>query len=174
MHRNLQNNNFFQQVVWTKPILQVSKIKLSQIAKTLLNITSIFRKVTFSKVFTNYDSFIFDTYKIGLVHTLLFRFFKIYSGMGNFHIEVEHLRSIFKCNKYPVNIIDQCIKKLFDGLYALKEMVPTVPKLLVVLSILGKSCLNLRKLLYKLVSKSLPQSNIKVIFQSKNQLSSLQ
>ena len=93
--------------------------------------------------------------------------------MGNFHIEVEHLRSIFKCNKYPVNIIDQCIKKLFDGLYALKEMVPTVPKLLVVLSILGKSCLNLRKLLYKLVSKSLPQSNIKVIFQSKSQLSSL-
>ena len=176
MHRNLQNNNFFQQVVWTKPILQVSKIKLSQIAKTLLNITSIFRKVTFSKVFTNYDSFIFDTYRIGLVHTLLFRFFKIYSGMGNFNIEAEHLRSIFKGNNHPVNIIDQCIKKLFDRLYALKEMVPTAPKgeLLVVLSFLGKSCLNLRKLLYKSVSKSLPQSNIKVIFQSKNQLSSLQ
>ena len=33
--------------------------------------------------------------------------------------------------------------------------------------------LNLRKLLYKAVSKSLPQCNIKVIFQSKNRLSSL-
>ena len=39
-------------------------------------VTSIFRKATFSGVFTNYDSFISDTYKIGLVHTLLFRLSK--------------------------------------------------------------------------------------------------
>ena len=57
-------------------------------------VTSNFRKATFSGVFTNYDSFIFDTYKIGLVHTLLFWFFKICSSMENFHIEVELLRSI--------------------------------------------------------------------------------
>ena len=44
---------------------------------------------------------IFDTYKIGSVHTLLFRFFKICSSMENFHIEVEHLKSILKCNNYP-------------------------------------------------------------------------
>ena len=124
--------------------------------------------------FTNYDSFIFDTYKIGLVHILLFRFFKICSSMENFHIEVELLRSIFKCNNYPVNIIDQCIKKFFDKLYVPKQIVPTVPKkeLLVVLPYLGTFSLNLRKGLYKSVSKSLPQCNIKVIFQSKNRLSS--
>ena len=34
-----------------------------------------------------------------------------------FYIEVEHLRSIFKCNNYPVNIIDQCTKKRLDKLY---------------------------------------------------------
>ena len=84
-------------------------------------VTSIFRKATFSGVFTNYDSFISDTYKIGLVHKLLFR---ICSSMGNFHIEVELLRSIFKCNNYPVNIIDQCIKKFFDKLYVPKQIVP--------------------------------------------------
>ena len=137
-------------------------------------VTSIFRKATFSGVFTNYDSFISDTCKIGLVHTLLFRFFKICSSMENFHIEVELLRSIFKCNNYPVNIIDQCIKKFFDKLYVRKQIVPTVPKkeLLVVLPYLGTFSLNLRKLLYKSVSKSLPQRNIKVIFQSKNRFSS--
>ena len=48
--------------------------------------------------------------------------------MENFHIEVELLRSIFKCNNYPVNIIDQCIKKFFDKLYVPKQIVPTVPK----------------------------------------------
>ena len=44
-------------------------------------VTSIFRKATFSGVFNNYDSFISDTYKLGLVRTLLFRFFKICSSM---------------------------------------------------------------------------------------------
>ena len=40
--------------------------KITQQNKQFL--TSIFRKATFSGVFTNYDSFISDTYKIGLVH----------------------------------------------------------------------------------------------------------
>ena len=90
--------------------------------------------------------------------------------MENCHIEVELLRSIFKCNSYPVNIIDQCIKKFLDKLYAPKQIVPTVSKkeLLVVLPYLGTFSLNLRKRLHKSVSKSLPQYNLKVIFQSKN------
>ena len=110
-------------------------------------VTLIFCKATFSGVFTNYSSFIFDTYKVGLVHMLLFWFFRVCSSMENFHIEKEHLRSIFKCNNHPVNIIDQCIKKFLDKLYVPKQIVS--------------------------VSKSLPQCNIKVIFQSKNRLSSL-
>ena len=138
-------------------------------------VTSIFREATFSGVYTNYDSFILDTYKIGLLHTLLFRFFKIRSSIENLHIEVEHLRRIFKCNNYPVHIIDQCIKKFLDKSYVPKQIVPTVPKkeLLVVLPFVGTFSLNLRKRLYKAVSKSLPQCNIKVIFQSKNPLSNL-
>ena len=95
--------------------------------------------------------------------------------MENFDIEVEHLRIILKCNNYPVNVIDQCIKKFLDKLYVPKQIVSTVPKrdLLVVLPFLGTFSLNLRKRLYKSVSKSLPQCNIEVIFQSKNRLSSL-
>ena len=94
--------------------------------------------------------------------------------MENIHVEVEMLRSIFKCKNYPVNIIDQCIKKSLDKLYVPKHIVPTVPKkeLLVVLPYLGTFHLNLRKRLYKPVSKSLPQCNIKVSPQSKNRLSS--
>ena len=98
--------------------------KITQQNKQFL--TSIFRKATFSGVFTNYDSFISDTYKIDLVHVLLFQFLKMCSSMENVHIEVELLRSIFKCNNYHVNIIDQCIKKFFDKLYVPKQIVPTV------------------------------------------------
>ena len=94
--------------------------------------------------------------------------------MENVHAEVELLRGIFKRNNYPVNIIYQYTKKFLDKLYVPKQIVPTVPKreLLVVLPFLGLFSLNLRKRLYKSVSKSLPQINIKVIFQSKNRLSS--
>ena len=117
---------------------------------------------------------IFDTYKIGLVHTLLFRFFKICSSMENFHIEVKLLGSTFKCNNYPVNIIDQCIKKFLDKLYVPKQIVPTVPKkeLLVVLPYLGTFSLNLRKRFYNLVSKSLPMQ-YESYLSVQNQLSSI-
>ena len=128
-------------------------------------VTLIFRKATFGGDFTNYDSFIFDTYKISSVH----RFFKFCSGMENFHIKVESMRSIFKCNNDPVNIIDQYIKKFLNKLYIPKQIVPTIPKkeLLVVLPYLGRFSLSLRKRLYKSVSKCLPQCNIRLFFSPK-------
>ena len=94
--------------------------------------------------------------------------------MENIHIEVELLRSNFKCKNYPANIIDQCIRKCLDKSYVPKQIVPAVPKkeLLTVLPCLGTFHLNLRKRLYKSASKSSPQCNIKVISQSKNGLSS--
>ena len=45
--------------------------------------------------------------------------------------------------------------------------------MLIVLQFLGKFFMNLRKRLYKSIHKKIPQCNIKVIFQSKNRLSSL-
>ena len=93
----------------------------------------------------------------------------------SFHVEAEHLRSIFKCNNYSTNIIDQCIKKYLNKLCVPKQIVPTVPtiELLIALSFLGKFSVNLRTRLDKSVRKTLPQCNIKVILQSKNRLSSL-
>ena len=143
-------------------------------AKTNGFLLRFFCKATFSGAFTNSKRFIFDTFKIGLVHTRLFRVFKICSSMENFHIEVELLRSIFKFNNYLVNIIDQCIKTFLDKLYVPRQIVPTVSKreLLFILPFLGTFSLNLRKRLYKSLSKSLLQCNIKVVFLSKNRLSS--
>ena len=105
---------------------------------------------------------------------LLFRVLKICSIMGNFHINVEHLRSIFKFNNYPVNIIDQCIKKFLDKLYVPKQIVPTVPKreLLIVLPLLGKFSMTLWKQ-GNSVRKTLRQCIMKIIFHSINRVSSL-
>ena len=54
--------------------------------------------------------------------------FEEYSSVKNVHIGEEYLRSIFKCNNYSVNIIDQFMKTFFDKLYVAKQIVPTVPK----------------------------------------------
>ena len=49
--------------------------------------TSVFRKAMFNGVFTNFDSFTFHKYRIGLIDALLFRWFTICSGVQTFRIE---------------------------------------------------------------------------------------
>ena len=93
------------------------------IRKSKQFVTSIFQKALLSGIFTDYDGFIFNTYKIVLVQTLLFWFFRIFWIMEKFFIEVEYLISILKCSNYPVNIIDQNIKILLDKVYHSKETV---------------------------------------------------
>ena len=69
--------------------------------------------------------------------------------MENSHIEVEHLKSIFKFNDCPVN------KKWLEKFSVPKKIVPTVlkRKLLIVLPFLGKCSTNLRNHLYKSINK---------------------
>ena len=76
-------------------------------------ITSVFRKATFSGVFTNFKSFMPVTYKFGLVHTLLHRSFSICSSYEKFHEEIVLLKEVCKKNEYPQFFIDKCIKKIF-------------------------------------------------------------
>ena len=83
--------------------------------------TSVFRKPTFSGVFTNFDSFIPISYKYGLVNTLIFRCFKICSSYEKLHNEIVYLKEIFKRNRYPNDFVDLCIKKFFDKLYTTKK-----------------------------------------------------
>ena len=134
--------------------------------------TPVFRETTFSGVFTNFDSFIFEFYKTGLIFTLLFCCFTVCSDMQSFHLEVDQLRQIFKCNSYPVTLIDQCVETFLNKIFVPKRTLVTVPKkyILIVLSFLGQFSLNLRSRLYNFFRKTLPQCNIKVIFQSKNRL----
>ena len=76
-------------------------------------ITSVFRKATFSGVFTNFKSFIPVAYKFGLVYTLLHRSYSTCSSHEKFYEEIVLLKEIFKKNEYPQFFIDKCIKKIF-------------------------------------------------------------
>ena len=58
--------------------------------------TSVYRKPTFSGVFTHYESYLDQTYKKPLIDTLLFRCLSICSDYTSFHWEVQNLREIIK------------------------------------------------------------------------------
>ena len=73
--------------------------------------TSVYRKPTFSGVYSNFNSFIRNVYKYGLINTLLFRGFNICSSYEKFHQEVVVLKEFLKLNSFPERIIDYNIKK---------------------------------------------------------------
>ena len=91
-------------------------------------VTSVYRKPTFSGVYTHYDSFLPDTYKIGMIYTLINRCFPIWSSWSMFHQRLILLREIFQKNGCPENFIDRCFKLFLNRIHILKEKVPTVEK----------------------------------------------
>ena len=53
-------------------------------------VTSVYRKPTFTGVFTNFESFIPDIYKRGLIETLLHRSFRLCSNWGEWPSGLRH------------------------------------------------------------------------------------
>ena len=73
--------------------------------------TSVFRKDTFSGVYTNFSSFVALKHKFGLVYTPLHRIFTIVSDFLKFHFEVETLKKTLHKNALLHKICWQmCIK----------------------------------------------------------------
>ena len=65
--------------------------------------TSVYRKPTFSRIYTHFDSFLPSSNKIGLLYTLLYRYFRICSDWTKFQLEVVKLTDVFKNKGYPDN-----------------------------------------------------------------------
>ena len=102
--------------------------------------SSVYRKPTFSGVFTNFGSFIPKSYKYNLLFTLLHKVFKLCSNFERFHQEIDKLKTIFENNGYPKSFVDFCIKKYLDKVFIKREVVLKASKkeLICVLPFLGK------------------------------------
>ena len=138
-------------------------------------VTSGYCKPIFSGVFTNFESFIPDIYKRGLIETLLHRSFRLCSNYENFHREIETLKSILKRNSYPHNLVNHCIKKFLNKLFVQRDLNFTVPKreLICILPYLGKVSLDLRTKVRQTIERNLPFCKLKIIFKSKCRLNTL-
>ena len=84
--------------------------------------TTVYRKPTFTGLFTNFESFIPITYKRGLINTLLFRYFNISSSYAIFHAEIEKFRQIMTKNGYPEKFFDEVVRSFLNKIF---EKAPT-------------------------------------------------
>ena len=136
--------------------------------------STVHRKATFSGVYTNYSSFMPDTYKRGLVSTLLYRAHAISSSYQSLHEEIERLKKIFAKNSYPSRFLDRCIFHFLNKVFAKRLPVTTVPKkeFLVFLPFLGTTSWRTKNSLIRSFREHLPFSKLKIIFKSSRRLSS--
>ena len=96
-------------------------LDIEVIRKQSIFSTTIYRKPTFSGVYSNFESFLLPVYKFGLVYTLVYGCFCICSDRKKFHAEFTFLKKIFRKNGYPENFIDKCFKRCLDNIHLVKE-----------------------------------------------------
>ena len=90
--------------------------------------TTVYRKPTFSGIYSNFNRFIADEYKHGLIFTLFFRIFSIVPDFSKFHEEVNYVKDVLKKNFFPTNLVDKCMKIFLNKQFPQKILQDTVPK----------------------------------------------
>ena len=134
--------------------------------------TTVYHKPKFSGVYSNFNSFIADECKHGLIFTFLFRIFSIVLHFSKFHEEVNYLKNVLEKNYFSSTLVDKCIKIFLNKQFSQKKLEHTVPKkeLFIVLSYLGMSFLCLRTHLQKSINSNISFRKIEVIFKSSTRL----
>ena len=135
-------------------------------------VPNVYRKETFTGIYTNFSSFIPLEHKFGLVYTLLHRCSCLVSDMSKFHFEIEKLKEILLSNGYSNKFIDKCISKFMNKLYIKKPVMLTVSKkqLYLVLPYMGKMSALVKSGLARSLHKRLPFCKVRIVFKTSNRL----
>ena len=92
--------------------------------------TFVHRKPTFTRFFTNFDSFLPAIYKKkGLIHTILFRYMNICSSYYLFHEELTKFKTLLLLNDYQERFLDYCFRSFLNKVFDLPIKPLTAPKL---------------------------------------------
>ena len=136
-------------------------------------VTTVYRKPTFSSVYTHFESFLPTIYKFGIVYTLAHRCFKICSDWTKFHKELSFLKQASLENGYPLSFIDNCFKTIVDKLFIKRPQLTTVEKKTLFLSLpyLVEISLQTRTKLRKSLKGLLSSCKLQIIFKSQGKLS---
>ena len=135
-------------------------------------VNNVYRKETFTGIYTNFSSFIPFEHKFGLVYMLLHRCFCSVTDMSKFHFEIGKLKGILLSIGYSNKFIDKCISKFMNKLYLKKPAMLILPKkqLYLVLTFTGKMSALVKSRLVRSLHKRLPFFNVKIVFKTSNRL----
>ena len=128
--------------------------------------TSVYRKPTFTGLFTNFHSFIPLAYKRSLVFCLLHRIFNLCSTYENFHAQLEVVRKLFNLNGFPSHMFDHLVRRFLDNMFDPKPTLYTVPTKIVYfcLPFTGSHSLQICNQITRLCNAAYPHLNIRFVF----------
>ena len=137
--------------------------------------TTVHRKDTFSGVYTHFKAFLPESYKKGLLSTLLYRAYMINASYKSLHEEIENLKKIFKRNAYPDKFLEKCVYRFFNKIFE-KRLPPEAPdpkkEVMMILPFLGSNSWMVKNELSRSFRNILPSCKLKLIFKTSNRLSS--
>ena len=137
----------------------------------------LFRKQTFTGLYTAFASLSPTTYKINLVRILVFCAFHICSSFVNFHKEIAKIKQILLANCFPGSFIDKVIFNFLNLQYILhtkpKDKVEGKSRITCCLSFLGNRSFRIRNNINKLIKDHYRDIQVQFIFKSTKRVSSL-
>ena len=77
--------------------------------------TSVFHKKTYTELLLNYFSFVPNSYKHGLIKTLIDCLYTINSTWTSFNVDLKNFKLVLLKNQYPLSMIDNVIKKYLQN-----------------------------------------------------------
>ena len=130
--------------------------------------TNLYRKKTFTGLYTHFDSLSPVQYKINLISVLIYRAFHICSSYKAFHSQICNIKQFLQQNRFPAKLIDRIIKRFLNKQYVVDIKPSNVPKLpiLLFLPYLGVYSILLKKRLTKFIGKIYPPVDLKIVFQA--------
>ena len=133
--------------------------------------TSVYRKPSFSGLYTRWDSFCPTTRKINLIKTLTLRAVRICSP-EKLDPEITSIKSIFTNNGYPEHVTNKAIAQVLHSQSMEPEMGPARRPVYVRLPWIGPVSKRFEKQIKQTVQRCFPQTQPRVIFRTSTLLPS--
>ena len=131
--------------------------------------TSIYRKKTFTGLYTKWDSFTPRKYKVNLIRNLTFRFFRICSSPRLLQLSLDELKKLLPQNGYPRGVVNYNMNDVLQKQQN-KPFTPTITvpkkKMFLVLPYLGLQSKIANKQIMSCINKFYGCIDVRVIFQS--------
>ena len=134
--------------------------------------TSVFRKETFTGLFMNFRSFLPQTYKLGLITTLIDRVYKISYNRIIFNFEMKKVKEYLGKNSYPPHLVEKQLNKYLRKVEIAREKSKDDENITYMkLPYIGKYSKTVQDKIMALCSNLCKKTNIKIVFTS-NKISS--